>query len=401
MKNGWIRKLKGRMKLKITGKNTERFIKKLHAHHIELLQITYLKRNQVVIEIYKQDYEQVLELKTVYEIALVDTLGSLQIKRKLSMNFIFLMALSFGIVLLLFLSNIMYRVEIVHTNKEIRTLLLNELEEYGIKEKSFKKSFQKLEKIKAEIVNKHRDKIEWLEIETVGTKYVVRVEIRKIVVPEEQTELQNIIATKGAIIRKVEARSGEIIRNTNDYVNAGDVVISGEIKLGEEAVNYTRAEGKVYGEVWYKTTVTYPFYYYEERTTEKKKKVLVLQIGSYKWELFGGKPYEHKKVNSKPILTHLFLPLSLSIEKQEEVQINEEMNTEEEAIDKATKYAYEKMKSQLSDKEEIINQKNLKVTIKNSTIVIDTFFTVLEDITGFQKIEKREINEAEKIEENR
>lgn len=44
------------------------------------------------------------------------------------------------------------------------------------------------------------------------------------------------------------------------------------------------------------------------------------------------------------------------------------------------------MESQLTDKEEIISQKNLKVEVKDSRIVLEIFFTVLEDITSYQNI---------------
>ena len=46
------------------------------------------------------------------------------------------------------------------------------------------------------------------------------------------------------------------------------------------------------------------------------------------------------------------------------------------------------MESQLNDNEYVINQKNLKVSIKDSKIVLDTFFTVCEDITDYIKIEE-------------
>ena len=52
-----------------------------------------------------------------------------------------------------FVSNIIYDIEIVHTNKELRTLLYKELEEQGIKKGSVKKNFSELEKIKEQIIN--------------------------------------------------------------------------------------------------------------------------------------------------------------------------------------------------------------------------------------------------------
>ena len=47
------------------------------------------------------------------------------------------------------------------------------------------------------------------------------------------------------------------------------------------------------------------------------------------------------------------------------------------------------MNSQLNDNEYVIDQKNLKVSLKDSKIILDTFFTVYEDITDYAKIEEQ------------
>ena len=46
------------------------------------------------------------------------------------------------------------------------------------------------------------------------------------------------------------------------------------------------------------------------------------------------------------------------------------------------------MQSKLDDNEYIISQNCLKVTIRNSTIVLDMFYAVHEDITSYQRIEE-------------
>ena len=83
------------------------------------------------------------------------------------------------------------------------------------------------------------------------------------------------------------------------------------------------------------------------------------------------------------------------ITKQDQTKIVkiENIYTEEEAINKATTLALEKMNSQLNDNEYVINQKNLKVSIKDSKILLDTFFTVYEDITDYIKIEEQPTEE--------
>ena len=76
-----------------------------------------------------------------------------------------------------------------------------------------------------------------MEIEAVGTKYVIRVEMRELPEEKKTNGIRHIVAKKDAIIREVVASKGEIVRRNNDYVKAGDVVISGEIKLNDEVKN--------------------------------------------------------------------------------------------------------------------------------------------------------------------
>lgn len=378
--------LKSKVQLKITGKNIERFVHRLYSHHIEILKLEYINYKTVIITIYAECYDSVMELKTIYEVDQVGTSGLIEIKKKIKLNRFFLIGLALALLFLYGLSNIMYDIEIVHTNKELRTLLYKELEEHGIKKGSIKKDFSELEKIKEQIVNENRDKIEWLEIETVGTKYVVRVEMRKLKPSKEEAENRNVVAKKSAIIRRVEATKGEIIRNTNDYVSAGDIIISGSLKLNEEQKEIVSAEGKVYGEVWYKVTVSYPFAYREERLTGKKQTAYIFQFLNKKIQLFPFQYYKTKKEEVTPLLKHDFLPIVFSKEQQFETVEIDELNTEDEAINKAETLARKKMESQLTDKEEIISQKNLKVEVKDSRIVLEIFFTVLEDITSYQNI---------------
>lgn len=386
MKNKIIYKFLSKITINIKGKNIERFIHRLVNKNIELLNIKYPKRNEANIIIYKKDYEKVLEIKSIYEIDIIGYGGIIKIKKQLNFNKIMILFLLLGLSLLIFLTNVIFNIEVVHNNKDIRTLILKELDNYGIKEISIKKDFNELEKIKQNIIDKHREKIEWLEIEVVGTKYVVRVEERKIPDLLKDYTKRHVIAKKDALIKKVIAKNGEIIRNTNDYVHKGDIVISGNITLNEQIKNTIKAEGTIYGEVWYQTTVEYPLNYYEEKTTGNKKNILVFKLFNKEIELFNFKPYKNKKTKNQILLYNPLLPISLVKQNQQEINIIDEKLTHEQAIKKAEILAKEKIESQLNDNEYIISQKNLKINVENSKIVLEVFFTVYEDITDYIEI---------------
>ena len=298
----------------------------------------------------------------------------------------------------MFLSHIITDIEIVHTDKDLRDMIQKELTNYGMTVSSFKKSFSELNQIKEEILEKHRDQIEWLEIENVGTKYIIRVEERKKEKPKNVDGLRNIVASKNAVLKVIDAKNGEVLKRKNDYVKKGEVVISGELKVYDEIKNRTSADGKIYGEVWYKTTVEYPLTYQESYLTGKKKNLYGIQFLNSFYSLFS--PYKNQKERSKVLWKDSILPISFLKKEAQELKVVHELYTEEEAILKAMECGKKEMEQKLKEGEKILSQKNLKVTLKESKIEVEMFFTVLEDITDYTEIKLEEEGEAN-VQENR
>ena len=390
MKNTFINKFKSSILIKVTGKNIERFIKRLISHKIEILGLKYIKYNEVIIKIYKKDYKKIKEIKTIYDIFIVDSYGFIKIKKIINMNKFMIISLIIGFILLLFLTNTIFEIEVVHNDSKTREMITNILEKYNIKVGKFKKNYDYITSVKEKILTDYKDEIEWLEIENVGIKYVVRLELRKIPEQADTIENRHIVASKDAIIKIIESSSGQIVKNKNDYVHKGDIIISGSIKLNEETKKNIGAIGNVYGEVWYKTTIEYPLIYKENKETGNKRTVYVLKILNKEIELFNFNKFKNKKVKSTPILFSNMLPIKLEKQEQKEIKKIEFIYTEEEAVSAAINMAKEKIESKLNDKEKVLSEKTLNIHENDSTIVVEMFFTVLENITEYKKIEEIE-----------
>ncbi len=388
-----------RVQLKVEGKNIERFIKRLITHKISLLKVIQIDRKTLLITIYEKDYEKLKELKTIYRINIIDTYGVSRFKKKWKKNHVLLLSIFLGLAVLIALSHIIYQVEIVYLDKDVRNFLKRELEKEGIYRYQWKKSYQQLEQIKKKIIKNNQDKIEWMEIETVGTKYVIRVEMRKLASKKKEPNIRHIVAKKDAIVRRVEASQGEIIRKDNDYVKSGDIIISGEIKLNEEVKNKVSAKGKVYGEVWYEVEVEIPYHYYDVKKTGRKNTVYTVEYFNHRFELFNAKPFRQKECKVNKIWEHFVLPIRFQKEKQIEVIKTDKILTKNEAVQQAVELGIDKMQERLTKKEKIIDVKTLKTTQKNSKMVVDMFFTVYEDITAYGEVKEQEENHVENAQE--
>ncbi|MBQ7136725.1 MAG: sporulation protein YqfD [Bacilli bacterium] len=371
--------------VKIEGKDIKRFIKSLYRRKIEIINILYGEDN-VLLKLDKDNYQRLLEIKTIYEVKLTELYGFVKCKWLFDKYKIFLLSVCFGFLLLFLLSNIIFSVEVIHRKGEIRKLIYKELERYHIEKYNLRVSFSKQEEIVKNILDNNKDKIEWLEIERVGVKYIVRVEERIINNIPEESQKRHVVASKDGIIMHIDASKGEIVKRINDYVKKGDIIISGNITKSEEIKNSIAAEGNVYAEVWYEVDVEMPLAYREEYKTGKTKNTLTLSFLNKSFSLFDLKPYKNKKIVENIIFKNNILPIKLSYNKEEELKVIDEVYTRDEAIEKAIELARKKLSVKLDDGEKILYEKKLKTKENNSTILVTVFFKVYENITSYQDI---------------
>ncbi len=390
MKNQFFKRFISTVKIRVKGRNIERFLHRLVHEHIDLLEVKNIRYNEVLIWVKKSDLERIYEIKTIYEVTEEDQYGRIRVQNHLYRNRILIGCIMIGICTLYFLSHVMFQIEVVHNDRELREMLLSELKEVGVAPKHLRKNYEELQKIKKDILEKHKMELEWLEIEVVGTKYIVRVEERKMNDKEEEIPIRNVVSKKHATIKKIIAYQGDVVKELNSYVKPGDVIISGDIKLNEESKNKTGADGEVYGEVWYETQVSLPYEIHEKHATGKRKTVYSFKFLNHRFEFFNFEPFKQVERKETILLGHPFLPISFVKEEQREVIRKDVVYTEEEALNEAIKIARKKIEDGLSEKEYIISQKNLKVDMRNSKIVVDVFFSVYENITDYRDIPKEE-----------
>ena len=366
--------------LNVKGKNIDNFIHKLHSKKIDILKIKYINRNEIIIEIKYDDYKLIDNV--LYETKVIKYKGIKRIKEIISNKKYFLISLLIGIIILLILTNTIYKVDIIYSGTKLRNTLKEELKKYGIKEYTFAKKFDELDSIKNQILIDYKDTLEWLMIERVGTKYIIRLEPRKINNIKENDEIYNVVSKKDAIIKKIEASSGEIIRNVNDYVKKGDIIISNNITLNDNIKSHISASGKIYGETWYKVSIEYPLNYYEEKETGNKKVTYNIKIFD---RYIGLNPYKNKKIENQFILKSDLFDIGINKQIQKEIEIINYKLSYEKALEYAKKESRKKIQERLNEEEYIIDEKDLKCELKDSKIVVDMFYTVYEDITGYVK----------------
>lgn len=386
MENVFLNRLNNIIVLSVKTKNVDRFLTNLYKLNIDIFKVDVVSYREIIVEIYEKDLNKVKKLSILNKIDVIDYKGIKDKKNKFKFNKTLIFSLCFGLVVLIFLSNIIFSIEVVHTSSEIRTFIMNELKENGIKILQFKKSFSELEKIKNNILDNNKDKLEWLEINRIGTKYVIKLEERKINNYVEDYIYQDIIATSDAVIKKIIATSGVKVKEVNEYVKKGETIISGSIYLNEELKENVKAMGEVYGEVWYKLSVEYPIINDFKEETGNKKTVYSINFFDNSFIIFNKNNYKNSYIKKDILLRNNIIPISFSKDTIYEQNVISGIYTEGEALLNARDYAKEKIKEMLDEDEYIISDKVLKYSVNSNTIYMDIFYKIYANITGRKEI---------------
>lgn len=391
MKNTFLNKIESSVRVKITGKNVNNYLKRLIANKIDLIDLKYNSHNEAVVTIKYSDYLKLKTVRSSYDVKITNTYGKLRIRNKIKRSYILLSSIILGIALIIFLSNIIFSIEVIHTNKSVIELVSNELNKNGLKKYTFKKKYKDIKKIEDKILSDNKDKLEWISIDIIGTKYVVRIEERKIKNENNDNIYQDIVASKSGVIKKIIALSGEKKCEIDNFVSKGDTIIKGSITKPNNEIILTHASGLVYAEVWYQISVEYPYQYKEEILTGNKKNIYYLKFINKRLELFNFKKYKNFQKEPKILLYNNIIPISLVKEKQYEVNIIDEIYTTEEVINKAITLAETRLMSSNKKIDKIDKVSIIKKEEYGSKIKLDLFISVIEEI-GEIKILNNEEN---------
>ena len=372
--------MQNKVKVRITGKRLNEFLQRL-TQEINLYDIKQ-EKNHLEVVILLEDYEKIKKIKTIKKLEIIDYYGMSKLKGKIKKYKVLGFSILIGILLNILLSKVVFQIEIKTPNPILKKGIQKDINSLGLKPFHFKLTKEKLDRIKKELLLK--ENIEWLEIDEEGTKYIITVEEKK---KKKQKTCPNrdLVAKKKAVIRKIESSSGEIMKKKNDFVEKGEVIVSGAIHNKEEIVSKTCAEGKVLGETWYKVRIEIP------QVVEKKN-----LKDHYKWKIHFGNKKENRWSIKKEynIIKSNFYPIQLSLLYLQEVEVKKKEYHRENVDEIAYKKAEKILKNYFQEKPKIIQKKVLKKSLKNSKIIVDVFFAIEEDITSYQLISNEEIKEG-------
>lgn len=383
-----------RIKIEVTGKYTNYFFKELIRRKINIYDLVK-SHNKLEIIIDYKDYKKVKKIKTTSKVKIINRYGVSKLKYLFNKYRLLLFFFLFAIFINIFLSHIIFKVEVINHNKKLVKEIKEELTDLGIKKYNFVLSNNKVNNIKEKLLE-NKD-IEWLEIERIGTKYVIKVEERKVKEKEDECLPRNIVSKKNAVITKINVENGEIIKKKNDYVVAGETIVSGLIHNKETVKTKVCAKGLIYGKTWYKVKLSLENTTLNTVYTSNEKTGFYIKILNKEYKL--GNKFSEYKIKKYNIVGSKLVPMEISLSKYLEINRKEQQLSKKELEKKALMLAENKVKEGLKKDEHILDKKILKNSINNSKIDIEVFIVAEENITSYFDISGINIDELNKKEE--
>lgn len=393
MKNQWIEFISGKVTVKVSGRGIERFLNVLirnglivwnvKRHGTETITFTMRLQDALRIRRYARERD--------CSITFLKRAGMPFLFKRLLKNSGFVGGALLFLLIIMFLSNVIWGIEIKGAKPATEYQIRKELDKMGVKIGKSQFFVDNVEGIQRKLTN-NVGNLTWVGVELKGTTYHLQVVEKKEPEKPEQLAPRNLVAKKKAVIDSMYVETGQKMVDIHDHVEAGQLLVSGVI--GKEGqTEQVAAVGEVWGETWYKSHVELPLEtkFFVFNGQEKQKFSLIL--GNLEIPVWGfGEPdfqdYEVDKNVKKIRFLKWELPISIGDETLRAREETTRIYTQKEAEKNALELAKNKIKSGLDEEAIIKDQKILHKELKNGKVILDIHFKIIENIAVGQPIPK-------------
>lgn len=245
----------------------------------------------------------------------------------------------FFIIVLNFLSSFIWTVEIIGNERIDKEELKAYCLEAGLKPGAYKRKLD-LRVLEKNFMSKFKD-ISWISISTKGTKAKIELTetIEKPQIIDRNTPC-DIIAAKNGLIISVVVNSGTPKVKQKDVVEKGDILVSGELIIGEEGAEqsreYVHASAEIKAKLWYQFELEENIKFNQKNYTGQTKKGYSAEILNKKFNILNTRiPYSNydtiTDIKRLDFGGDFDLPLALVINEYKEYTLQQNTRTVDEA----------------------------------------------------------------------
>ena len=380
----------GYVNIEVEGYFIERFINICNSKKIFLWNMKRKHSTIIRVNIGIRDFKKIKEIakKTKCRVKIQKKRGIPFILHKYKKRKIFAIFFILLIIVVIALSNFVWNIEVIGNNKISAEEIIKDLAD-----DNFKVGTSKTNLNTKNIIDKIRLKrsdLAWIGIEIKGTNAIVKIveaDLKPDIIKEE--EYCNIVATKDAMIVKINAQNGTAVVKEGDIVTKGTVLIQGWLEGQFTGIRYVHANGEVQAKVWYSQKISVPLKQTKKIKTDKEENKYSVKINNFQINLHKSLPnfqkYDTIEENKKlRLFSNFYLPLELvkyTYKEYEEVVV---VHSFEEAKQMGIDKAAETLKENIEGKK--VLDKQVQVKAEAEYIEVQVTYEVEENIGMEEKI---------------
>lgn len=383
----WKQLVRGYVRVQIDGVYGERFLNRCIQKNVAIWSIKRMGAERIVCFMDMQDAKKIRPLvkQTECKVTFVERLGYPAFVKKAMNRVGFVGGIGLAIVLMFILSNIVWSIEIKGASPKVEHELRQLVEELGVKRGAFQFTLPSVEDLQRE-VTEQLSGATWIGVRQNGTTYQFEVVEQQLPEEAERISPRHLVAKKKAIVHSVFVEHGQPKVKVNDYVEKGDMLVSGFIgKEGKEQI--VPAVGVVLGEIWYTSDVTIPLE--SQFSTLTGESVTTHQLSAFGVNLpiWGFKKHEFKEFETFQEQKELYfwkwtLPIQYTRTKVYEANRFEQKLTKGEAVERGKKLAKQELYEKIDKDATIEGEKVLHERVENGKVKLRIHYQVIEDITS-------------------
>ncbi|NRD80800.1 sporulation protein YqfD [Bacillus sp. BRMEA1] len=398
MKNQWIEFILGYVTVKVSGKGLERFLNVLTRNGLYIWNVKRHGTETITFKMRLKDAKNIrlFARNSECKISFLRRSGSPFLVKRLLKNSGFLAGAGIFLFIILFLSNMIWGIDIKGAKPATEYKIRKELDKMGVKIGKLQFLTENVDGIQKRLTDSISD-LTWVGVELKGTTFHLQVVEKNEPKKPETYSPQNLIAKKKAIIVKYYIEEGQKVFTDHEYVEKGQLLVSGNIGQEEGTPKLVAARGKIFGETWYKSHVELPLKTNFRVYNGNEKRKYNINIWGLDIPVWGfGKPkfkeYETEVITHKIHFLKWELPISFETKTLREREELTRTYTNQEAEGIALDMARKEIKTHLDEDSTIIDEKILHKALQNGKVILDIHFRIIENIAIGQPISK-ETNE--------
>lgn len=385
MKNQWITFFSGRVLVKVNGKGIERFLNRMAHSGLSIWTVKRNKKGEVFFYIAFPDLNKLrfAARKSDCSVYLIKGEGLPFLWKRTIKNSGFLFGLVIFFLIILFLSNVTWGIQIKGADPATEHKIKEELKELGIVVGSMHLFAEKPDIIQRKLTDQI-DNITWVGVELKGTTYHFQVVQKNEPEKSKPEGSRHLIASKKAVIANMFVEKGKTVVKVNQYVEKGQLLVSGTIGNDENPQNVI-AKGKIWGLTWYNTKVEFPLDSEFEVLSGEEKRKYSLKIGKISIPIWGFTKADYQQYETETEDNDIFflgkrLPVKFSEKTIREKEVMNRNLSKKEAIDAAKLLARRDLEMKIPSDARLDKEIILQEAVENGKVKLSINFQVIENI---------------------